>query len=192
VSADLENCFADDPEGVATTVRLAIEAGLAGGSVEDFTGDRSNAIYPAGLAADRVAAAAEAAHGGSTHYVLTARAEGLLHGVGDLDDIIARLVSYQEAGADVLFAPGLVDLGQIREVLAAVDRPLNVLALRGAATIAELADAGVRRISVGGAFAWVALAGVIDAARELLDQGTTSYVDKVMAARQAAVAAFTA
>ena len=192
VSADLENAFADDPAGVAATIDLAIDAGLAGCSVEDFTGDRTNPIYDASLAAERVAAAAEAAHRGPTHLVLTARAEGLLHGQDDLDEIIGRLQSFQEAGADVLFAPGLVDIEAIRQVVAAVDRPLNVLGLGHAPSVPELADAGVRRISVGGSFAWVALASVVDAARELIDHGTYGYFDRVAEGRHAAVAAFKA
>jgi 2-methylisocitrate lyase-like PEP mutase family enzyme len=109
VSADLENCFADDPAGVAETVRLAVDAGLAGCSVEDYSGRESDTIYDAGLAAERVAAAAEAAHSGPRKLVLTARAENLIHGRDDLADTIARLQSYQEAGADVLFAPGVRD-----------------------------------------------------------------------------------
>jgi 2-methylisocitrate lyase-like PEP mutase family enzyme len=116
VSADLENCFADESSGVAETVRLALEAGLAGCSVEDFSGPESDTIYDAGLAAERVAAAAEAAHSGERRLVLTARAENHIHGRDDLADTIARLQSYQEAGADVLFAPGLRDLDEIREM----------------------------------------------------------------------------
>ena len=175
VSADLENCFADDPAGVAATARLAIDTGLAGCSVEDF-GRRPDArIYDAGLAAERVAAAAEVAHAGPVHFVLTARAENLIRGRPDLADTIARLQAYQEAGADVLFAPGLQDLEQVRQVVASVDRPVNVLAGLGGPTVAELGEVGVRRISVGGAFAFAALAGVVDAARELREQGTYGF-----------------
>jgi 2-methylisocitrate lyase-like PEP mutase family enzyme len=117
VSADLENCFADEPEGVAETVWLAAATGLAGCSVEDFTGRDSEPIYPVALAAERVAAAAEAAHGGPARLVLTARAENYLHGRPDLADTIARLQAYQAAGADVLYAPGLTRLEDIRQVV---------------------------------------------------------------------------
>ncbi len=149
VSADLENCFADDPEGVAVTVRLALNAGLAGCSIEDFTRRPEDPIYELSAARDRVAAAAEVAHGGDVHLVLTARAENYLHGRPDLADTIARLQAYQAAGADVLYAPGLTDLDDIRQVVASLDRPVNVLALPGAPPVAELAAAGVGRISVG-------------------------------------------
>jgi len=190
VSADLENCFADDPAGVAATIRLAIGTGLAGCSVEDF-GRRPDArIYDAGLAAERVAAAAEAAHAGPVHFVLTARAENLIRGRPDLADTIARLQAYQEAGADVLFAPGLQDLEQVRQVVASVDRPVNVLAGLGGPTVAELGQAGVRRISVGGAFAFAALAGVVDAARELRDQGTYGFRQRSQVGLAAAREAF--
>jgi 2-methylisocitrate lyase-like PEP mutase family enzyme len=168
VSADLENGFADDPEGVARTVGLAVDTGLAGCSVEDFTGRASEPIYPAGLAAERVAAAAEAAHAGPVQLVLTGRAENYLHGRPDLADTIARLQAYQEAGADVLYAPGLRELADIRAVVGAVDRPVNVLVLPGGPSLAELADAGVRRVSVGGRFAFAALGALVEAAQELL------------------------
>src|SRR3954452_3464351 len=157
VSADLENGFADDPAGVAETVRLAVETGLAGCSVEDYTGRRDDPIYDAALAAERVAAAVEAAHAGPVHLVLTARAENLLRGRDDLADTIARLQSYQEAGADVLYAPGLQRLEDIRSVVSAVDRPVNVLALPNAPSLDELAAVGVKRVSVAGAFAYAAL-----------------------------------
>jgi 2-methylisocitrate lyase-like PEP mutase family enzyme len=164
VSADLENCFADDPAGVAETVRLAGQAGLAGCSVEDWSGTD---IYDIGLAADRVSAAAEAAHTDDRQLVLTARAENHAHGRHDLDDTIARLVAYQEAGADVLFAPSLRGIEQIRAVLDAVQRPVSVVVWRGVPSVRELADAGVSRISVGASFAFAGYAALIDAAREL-------------------------
>jgi 2-methylisocitrate lyase-like PEP mutase family enzyme len=190
VSADLENCFADDPDGVAATVRLAIDTGLAGCSVEDF-GRRPDArIYDAGLASERVTAAAEAAHAGPVHFVITARAENLIRGRPDLADTIARLQAYQEAGADVLFAPGLQDLEQVRRVVASVDRPVNVLPGLGGPTVAELGVAGVRRISVGGAFAFAALAGVVDAARELREQGTYGFRERSQIGLAAAREAF--
>jgi 2-methylisocitrate lyase-like PEP mutase family enzyme len=190
VSADLENCFADDPAGVAETVRLAVETGLAGCSVEDFARRSDDPIYPAGLAAERVAAAAEAAHAGPVHLVLTARAENLLHGRMDLADTIARLQAYQEAGADVLYAPGLQTLDDIRSVVSSVDRPVNVLALPNAPTIAELASVGVKRVSVGGAFAYVALGAVVEAARELREDGTYGFWKGAGAGSKAARAAF--
>jgi 2-methylisocitrate lyase-like PEP mutase family enzyme len=172
VSADLENAFADDPDGVAETIRLALEAGVSGASVEDWSGD---AIYEPGLAAERVAAAAEAAHRGDVHLVLTARAENHIHGRDDLADTIARLQAYQEAGADVLYAPGLTEIDDIRQVVTSVDRPVNVLALPAAPPVAELAQAGVSRISIGGGFAWVAMGAVAEAARELREDGTYGF-----------------
>src|SRR5580698_10103318 len=172
VSADLENCFAGDPGGVARTVVLAGEAGLAGCSIEDFSGD---SIYDLGPATERVAAAAEAAHAGPARLVLTARAENYLHGRSDLADTIARLQAYQEAGADVLYAPGLRRLEDIRQVIREVDRPVNVLALDGVPPVAELAEAGVSRISVGGSFAYAALGALVSAATELREQGTYGF-----------------
>ena len=156
VSADLENCFAHDPDDVAETVRLALDAGLAGCSVEDFTRNPDDPIYPLDLAAARVEAAADAAHAGPNRLVLTARAENQIKNRQNLDDTIARLLRYQEAGADVLFAPGVVAPDDLRRVLAAVDRPVNVLALPGAPPVSELAALGVARISVGSAFAFAA------------------------------------
>jgi 2-methylisocitrate lyase-like PEP mutase family enzyme len=186
VSADLENAFADDPGGVAETVRLAVDAGLAGCSVEDYSG---RAIYDPALARERVAAAVEAAHAGPVHLVLTARAENHIRGHPDLADTIARLQAYQEAGADVLYAPGLTSAEDIRRVVTSVDRPVNVLARPGAPSVAELAQLGVSRISVGGAFAFCALGAVVQAARELRDEGTYGFyertADGVRAARDA-------
>jgi 2-methylisocitrate lyase-like PEP mutase family enzyme len=153
VNGDFENCFADDPGGVAETIRLALEAGVAGCSVEDWSGSE---IYDIGLAAERVAAAAEIAHGGPARMVLTARAENQLRRRHGLDDTIARLQAYQDAGADVLYAPGLHTMDEIRAVLEAVDRPLNVLALPDVPTVVQLAEAGVSRVSVGSAFAFLA------------------------------------
>jgi 2-methylisocitrate lyase-like PEP mutase family enzyme len=190
VSADLENCFADDPAGVAETVRLAVESGLAGCSVEDYSGPESDTIYDAGLAAERVAAAAEAAHSGPRRLVLTARAENLIHGRDDLADTIARLQSYQEAGADVLFAPGARDLDTIRELIASVDLPVNVLVLPGMPTVTELAEAGVSRISVGGAFAFAAYGAAAAAGRELKESGSYGYWETAGTGAKAAREAF--
>jgi 2-methylisocitrate lyase-like PEP mutase family enzyme len=191
ISADLENGFADDPAGVATTIDMALAAGLAGCSVEDFSGDANAPIYEPGLAAERIAAAAERAHRGPVHLVLTARAENYLHGRPDMADTIRRLQSYQAAGADVLYAPGITGLEDIRQLVASVDLPVNVLALPGCPNVQELAEAGVRRVSVGGAFANVALGALTDAARELLDQGTYSYWAAASKGSKAARAAFT-
>jgi 2-methylisocitrate lyase-like PEP mutase family enzyme len=185
VSADLESGFGDNPGSVARTVTLAAGAGLAGVSVEDFTGDGDEPIYDMGLAVERVAAAAEAAHAGPVPLVLTARAENYLHGHPDLADTIARLQAYQAAGADVLYAPGLTSLADIRQVVTAVDRPVNVLAMAGAPPVSELAEAGVSRVSVGGAFAFAALGALIDAATELRDQGTYGYLAGSVAGRRA-------
>jgi 2-methylisocitrate lyase-like PEP mutase family enzyme len=175
VSADLENGYADAPSGVAETMRMSIEVGLAGASVEDFTGRADDPIYDIGLAAERIAAAAEAAHAGPGRLVLTARAENYLHGRPDLADTIARLQAFQEAGADVLYAPGLRRLQDISQVVREVDRPVNVLALEGLPPVAELAQAGVSRISVGGAFAFAALGAVVRAAAELREHGTYGF-----------------
>jgi len=178
VSADLENGFADDPEGVAQTVRLALAVGLAGASIEDYSGREEAPFYEIGHAAERVAAAAEAAHGGPARLVLTARAENHLRGVDDLGDTIARLQAYEEAGADVLYAPGLRGLDDIRQVVSSVERPVNVLAFPGLPSVPELAAAGVRRVSVGGAFAFAALGATVEAARELIEDGTYGYLER--------------
>jgi 2-methylisocitrate lyase-like PEP mutase family enzyme len=190
VSADLENGFGDAPEAVAQTVALARETGLAGCSIEDFGGDRERRLYDRALAAERVAAAVEAAHAGATRLVLTARAENHIRGVDDLDDTIARLRAYEQAGADVLFAPGLRTIEQIRTVVEAVQRPVNVLMLPGCPPVAQLAEAGVARVSVGGAFAFAAVAAVVEAARELRDDGTAGYLERTLRGAKAARAAF--
>jgi 2-methylisocitrate lyase-like PEP mutase family enzyme len=190
VSADLENGFADDPEDVAETVRLALGTGLAGCSIEDATGDDAEPIYDRDLAAARVAAAAEAAHGGPVPFVLTARCENFLHGRTDVGDAIARLQDYQRAGADVLYAPGLERLEDIRDVVAAVELPVNVLALRGVPTVDELAACGVKRVSVGGHFAFAALGAVAEAAREFLEHGTYGFAEGSAAGARAVRAAF--
>ncbi len=180
VNADLERGFADAPEGVAETVRRAAEVGVAGCSVEDYTGDASSPIYDAALAADRVRAAAEVARGERTRLVLTARAENYLHGRRDLADTIARLQAFQSAGADVVYAPGLSDLGEIEQVVRSVDAPLNALVVPGGPTVAELASVGVARISVGGAFHLVSLGAVEAAARELLEEGTHGFWEQAI------------
>jgi 2-methylisocitrate lyase-like PEP mutase family enzyme len=190
VSADFENGFADEPAGVAQTVELAVGSGLAGCSIEDFTGGSDAPFYDAALARDRVAAAAEAAHRGPVHLVLTARAENFVRGRRDLADTIARLQAFQEAGADVLFAPGVTRPEDIRDLVASVDRPVNVLALPGTPSVAELATLGVSRISVGGAFAFAALGAAAEAARELRDEGTYGYWKQARSGSDAARSAF--
>lgn len=190
VSADLENGFAEDPAGVADTVELAIGAGLAGCSIEDYTGAEDAPIYDLALASERVAAAAEAAHAGPVHLVLTARAENYLHGRADLHDTIERLRAYERAGADVLYAPGPTDLEEIRELVAALDAPVNVLVRASSPSVAELASVGVARISVGGAFAFAALGAVVAAAEELREEGTYGFWRDASAGVQAVRDAF--
>ena len=177
VSADLENGFADDPAGVAETIRLAADTGLAGCSVEDFTGREDDPIYDAGLAVERVAAAVAAAHDGPVRMVLTARSENFLHGRPDLADTIARLKSFEEAGADVVYAPGVTAADDIRRLVESVGVPVNVLALPGVPPVADLAAIGVKRISVGSGFNLVGVAAVASAARELLTAGTYGFWD---------------
>ncbi len=189
VSADLENGFGDEPEVVAETVRLATATGLAGGSIEDWSGPDDDQLYDLGAAIERVAAAAEAAHAGSG-FVLTARAENHIRGNPDLADTIARLQAYQTAGADVLYAPGLRELSDITAVVREIDRPLNVLVLPGGPGVANLATAGARRISVGGALSYVAVEAVAAAARELMQRGTLTFMDRVTEGARLARAAY--
>jgi 2-methylisocitrate lyase-like PEP mutase family enzyme len=187
VSADLENCFADSPDGVAETVRFALAAGLSGCSVEDWSGAE---LYAADLAKERVAAAAEAARGADVRLVLTARCENQIRGRPDLGETIARLQSYQEAGADVLYAPGITDLDDIRTLVESVDRPVNVLALPAAPPVADLASVGVARVSVGSAFASVALGATVQAAKELQTHGTYGFWSLAAEGSRTARAAF--
>ena len=189
VSADLESGFVDDPDGVAATVRLAAETGLAGCSIEDATGRDDEPIYGLEQAAARIEAAAEAARG-SDRIVLTARAENHLHGRDDLADTIARLQAYEAAGADVLYAPGLRRMEDIREVVRSVGLPVNVLAMPGVPPVTELGEAGVRRVSVGGAFAYAALGALVEAASELRDHGTYGYAERAAVGGTAARTAF--
>lgn len=182
VSADLENGFGDSPEDAAATVKAAREAGLAGCSIEDYTRDPADPAYDLALATDRVAAAAGAA--GDEGFVLTARADGHLHGHTDLKATIHRLQAFQEAGAHVLYAPGLRELEEIRTLCAEVDRPVNALLLPGGPSPQELAEAGAARISVGGAWTWVAYSGLVDAAQDLL-AGKATYFPRIAPAREA-------
>jgi len=177
VSADLENGYADDADEVAETYRLAAATGLAGASIEDATGRPEQPQYAPEHAAERVRAAVEAVRGLPFPFTITARAENFLVGRPDLDDAIGRLQAYQEAGADVLYAPGLARREDIAAVVAAVDRPVNVvMGLKGAQlTLAELADMGVKRVSVGSALSRAALGAFLRAAREMRDHGTFGF-----------------
>lgn len=179
VSADLENGYAGDLAGIAETYTAAIETGLAGGSLEDYDGAR---LYGIDEAAERVAAAVAVTRG---KFVLTARAENHIRDNPDLADTIARLQRYQEAGADVLYAPGVIAVADVRTLLAEVDRPVNVLLVPGGASVAELAELGVARISVGGAFAFAALSALVEAGREFL-AGGSAYFDRMGPGREAA------
>ncbi|MFB7555692.1 isocitrate lyase/PEP mutase family protein [Streptomyces brevispora] len=178
VSADLESGFAETPEGVAGTVRAAADAGLVGGSIEDATGLPGDPVRPLAEAVDRVTAAVEAARGLPFPFTVTARAENFLYGRPDLDDTIRRLQAYEEAGADVLYAPGLPSADAVRAVCTSVGRPVNALAgsQQPALDVAALAACGVRRISLGSTLSRAALGGFVRAAREVLDHGTFGFV----------------
>jgi 2-methylisocitrate lyase-like PEP mutase family enzyme len=177
----LENCFADDPAEAAATILLGAQAGLVGGSIEDYSGDPSNPIYDFGLAVERVHAASEAAQSLDFPFTLTARAENLLHDRYDLDDTIRRLQAFEAAGADVLYAPGLTTLDEVRLVTDALNKPVNVLAplLKGV-TVAELADAGAKRISVGGALARAAITTLLRAGAAMRDHGSFAWATDLM------------
>lgn len=177
VSADLENGFGDDPETAAETIRLGAAAGLAGGSIEDSTTRRDDPIYDVSHAAERVRAAVEAARSLPFTFTLTARAENYLFGRNDVEDTIRRLQAYQEAGADVLYAPGLATKEDIAAVVSSVDRPVNVvMGLSGAQlSLAELSQIGVKRVSVGSALSRAALGAFIRAAEEMRDHGTFTF-----------------
>ncbi len=178
VNADLENCFAHAPEAAAETIRLAAEAGAVGGSIEDFTGDSADPIYEFDLAVTRVRAAAAVAHGMAVPFLLTARAENLLHGRTDMADTIRRLQAYEAAGADVLYAPGLRNLAEVRQVVGALKRPFNVVTgwLDPDITAAQLAEAGAKRISVGGALSRLALAAFVGAGRAMRETGSFAWM----------------
>ena len=171
VSVDLENGYGPDPEDAAVAITRAAAAGAVGGSIEDF--DPSGELYSLDCAAERVAAACEAAGRLDFPFMLTARAENHIRGNPDLDDTIARLQAYERAGADVLYAPGLADGKQIRAVCNAVSKPVNVLAHAGL-TMEEIVDAGAQRVSVGGALTWVAAAAMAEAAQKMRDDGDFS------------------
>lgn len=183
VNADLENCFAHSPEEAAQAIRLAAQAGAVGGSIEDYTGNPSDPIYQFDLAVARVRAAVAAAKSLSIPFVLTARAENLLHGRNDLGDTIRRLQAYEVAGADVLYAPGLRTLIEVRQVVGAIKRPFNAVIgwLDPEITAAQLADAGVKRISIGAALSRLALASVVSAGRAMKDEGSFAWMRDMLA-----------
>ncbi|VAV93678.1 Probable carboxyvinyl-carboxyphosphonate phosphorylmutase [hydrothermal vent metagenome] len=171
VTADLENGFGARPEDAAETIRLAAQTPLCGGSIEDASGDADNPVFSQSLAIERIAAAAQAAQAAPNEFLLTARAEAFLYGRGDLDEIITRLNRFADAGADILYAPGLPDMDAVRAVCGGVSKPVNVLII-GKLTqhsVAEFADAGAARLSVGGGLAWSAYGTLADAATMLTD-----------------------
>ena len=182
VAADLENGFGDNPEAVAETIRLAAAIGLVGGSIEDARAEREKPIYDITLATERVAAAVKAARSLSFPFTLAARSENFVRGNPDLDDTIKRLVAYEKAGADVLFAPGLPDLAAVRAVCSAVSKPVNfAVAGRGKSfSVAELVEAGVKRISFAASFYRSAMTGLLDAAQEARTKGTFSFVERAI------------
>ncbi|HKX75105.1 MAG TPA: isocitrate lyase/phosphoenolpyruvate mutase family protein [Acidimicrobiia bacterium] len=185
LNVDSERCFADTPAGVAETVRLIAETGAAGCSIEDYDPATSE-IHTLEWAAERVEAAARAAK--AAGLVLTARAENHLYGADDLDDTIARLVAYRDAGADVVYAPGLKDLDQIARLVREVEVPVNVLALASGPSVSDLATVGVRRVSTGGALSRAAFTGLRDAAQELLTFGTSTYAASAVTSAELAAA----
>ncbi len=183
ISVDLENGFGHRPQDVQTAIAAVAGTGAVGASIEDFDGE---AVYPQALAVERVQAAVEASRALDFPFTLTARAENLIRGVQDLDDTLRRLQAFAAVGADVLYAPGLASLDDVRQVCAAVDRPVNVLApMLPGVTVAELAAAGARRISVGGALALASLAPLLAAGREMLEQGTFGWTGQLAAAAPA-------
>ncbi len=179
VSADLENGFDDAPSGVAQTIALAAETGLVGGSIEDSTGRTDEPIYDLEFAVERVVAAVEQARALSFPFTLTARSENYLHGKPDLADTIRRLQRFQEVGADVLYAPGLRSIEDIRTLISSVDRPVNVLMgpVGTTPSLAELEAAGVKRVSSGSALSRAALAAFIEGARQLQESGSFAFAN---------------
>jgi len=185
VSADLENGFGHTPEDVTETIRLAAQTGLAGGSIEDFTGDPAKPIYDFEQAVERVAAAVAAARELDFPFTLTARCENFLHGRADLDDTIKRLQAFEKAGADVLFAPGLPDLAAVRTVCSSLTKPVNfMVGIPGRSfTVAELQDAGVRRISLSVSLYYAAMSGLYRAATEIKEHGTFEYLNTLVSSK---------
>jgi 2-methylisocitrate lyase-like PEP mutase family enzyme len=182
VNVDLENCFAHEPEAAAEAIRLAADAGAVGASIEDYTGDRKDPIYDFDLAVARVRAAVKLAHALPVPMLLTARAENLIHGRDDMTDTIRRLQAYEAAGADVVYAPGLRTIPEVREVVRAVKRPVNVVTgwLDPDITLAQLSEAGAKRISVGGALSRLALATFIKAGRAMKEQGSFTWMREMI------------
>ena len=182
VSGDLENGFGQSPDAAAETVRLAAEAGLVGCSIEDWTRDKNRPLYDIQFAAERIAAAAHAARSLPFRFTLTARAENFVRGQPDLDDTINRLQTYEEAGADVLFAPALPDLPAVRAVCSAVSRPVNfMVGIRGKSfTMAQLVEAGVKRISFASSLYRAAMTGLVEAASEAKQSGTFGYLERTI------------
>ena len=186
VNADLENGYADEPRAAAEMIRLAAQAGVAGGSIEDATGDPSKPIYDFALAVERVQAAVEVARSLPFRFMLTARAENMIQGRLDLDDTIKRLQAFEKAGADVLYAPGLRDLAAIRAVTSSVRKPVNVVMSHGdpSLTLAQLAEAGAKRISVGGSLSRLALAAFLRGAREMADKGGFTWMRDAVSSKE--------
>ncbi len=186
VNADLENGYADEPRAAAEMIRLAGEAGVVGGSIEDATGDASRPIYDFALAVERVQAAVEVARSLPFRFMLTARAENMIQGRLDLDDTIKRLQAFEKAGADVLYAPGLRDLAAIRAVTSSVRKPVNVVMSHGdpSLTLAQLAEAGAKRISVGGSLSRLALAAFLRGAREMADKGGFTWMRDAVSSKE--------
>jgi 2-methylisocitrate lyase-like PEP mutase family enzyme len=182
VSADLEKGFGDAPEAAAQTIRQAADVGLVGGSIEDATGDKDKPLYDVEAAAQRVAAAVKAARSLPFPFMLTARAEGFIRGRPDLDDVIRRLQAFEAAGADVLMAPGLPDLAAVKKVCGALSKPFNfMVGIKGRSfSKAELAAAGVKRISLATSLYKAAMTGLLDAAKEVKEKGTFSYLDRTL------------
>ena len=182
VSGDLENGYGHDGAAVTETIRQAAASGLVGGSIEDFSGDKEQAIYPLAQAVQRIEAAVQAARALPWPFMLTARCENFLHGRTDLDDTIARLQAYERAGADVLMAPGLPDLDAVKRVCASLRKPFNFMAgIRGRSfSVAELQAAGAKRISVATSLYRAALTAIAEAAREVHGSGTFGYLDRAL------------
>jgi len=182
VNVDLENGFAHEPKAAAEAIRLAAEAGAAGGSIEDYSGDKKDAIYDFELSVERVKAAVAVARAQPVPFLLTARAENLIRGRTDMADTIRRLQAYEAVGADVLYAPGLRNLAEVRQVVQALKRPFNVVTgwLDPGITAAQLAEAGAKRISVGGALSRLALATFVDAAKAMKEQGSFAWMPQML------------
>ena len=182
MAADLEKGFGDGADATAETIRQAAAVGLVGGSIEDASGNKEKPLYDLATATERVAAAVKAARALAFPFMLTARADGFLRGVNDLDDVIKRLQAYEAAGADVLFAPGLPDLAAVKKVCASLKKPFNfMVGIKGKSfSTAELEAAGVKRISLATSLYRAAMTGLLDAAKEVQEKGTFGYLDKTI------------